>query len=279
VLFKLQKSTEICLESNKDESMKNTALITGASSGIGKELATIHAEKGGDLILVARGQDKLNELKAELEKKHGIQVSIIAKDLSEFGAAKELFNEVESLGIQVDYLMNNAGFGLVGKFHELPWDRQMQMINLNMVALTELTYLLLPSMVARNKGKILNTSSTAALIPGPLQAVYFASKAYVSSFSNAIAEELYDKAITVTALLPGATETSFAKTSGADKTAIYSNPASARSVAEDGYNAMIKGKLDVISVSSRSQKMQLSLVSFFPKKMILKTTRQMQEEK
>ena len=279
VLFKLQKSTEICLESNKDESMKNTALITGASSGIGKELATIHAEKGGDLILVARGQDKLNELKAELEKKHGIQVSIIAKDLSEFGAAKELFNEVESLGIQVDYLMNNAGFGLVGKFHELPWDRQMQMINLNMVALTELTYLLLPSMVARNKGKILNTSSTAALIPGPLQAVYFASKAYVSSFSNAIAEELYDKAITVTALLPGATETSFAKTSGVDKTAIYSNPASARSVAEDGYNAMIKGKLDVISVSSRSQKMQLSLVSFFPKKMILKTTRQMQEEK
>jgi len=101
----------------------------------------------------------------------------------------------------------------------------------------------------------------------------------VSSFSNAIAEELYDKDITVTALLPGATETSFAKTSGVDKTAIYSNPASARSVAEDGYNAMIKGKLDVISVSSRSQKMQLSLVSFFPKKMILKTTRKMQEEK
>jgi len=279
VLFKLQKSTEICLESKKYESMKNTALITGASSGIGKELATIHAEKGGNLILVARGQDKLNELKAELEKKHGIQVNTIAKDLSQIGAAKELFNEVESLGIQVDYLINNAGFGLVGKFHELPWDRQMQMINLNMVALTELTYLLLPSMVARNSGKILNTSSTAALIPGPLQAVYFASKAYVSSFSNAIAEELYDKDITVTALLPGATETSFAKTSGVDKTVIYSNPASARSVAEDGYNAMIKGKLDVISVSSRSQKMQLSLVSFFPKKMILKTTRKMQEEK
>tara|TARA_B110001452_G_C15217232_1_gene422065 strand:+ start:1126 stop:1905 length:780 start_codon:yes stop_codon:yes gene_type:complete len=259
--------------------MKNTALITGASGGIGKELATIHAEKGGNLILVARGQDKLNELKAELEKKHGIKVNTIAKDLSQIGAAKELFNEVESLGIQVDYLINNAGFGLVGKFHKLPWDRQMQMINLNMVALTELTYLLLPSMVARNSGKILNTSSTAALIPGPLQAVYFASKAYVSSFSNAIAEELYDKDITVTALLPGATETSFAKTSGVDKTAIYSNPASARSVAEDGYNAMIKGKLDVISVSSRSQKMQLSLVSFFPKKMILVQTRKMQEVK
>jgi len=259
--------------------MKNTALITGASSGIGKELATIHAEKGGNLIIVAQRQDKLNELKDELEKKHSVQVNTIAKDLSLTGASKELFNEVQSLGIQVDYLMNNAGFGLVGKFHELSWDRQMQMINLNMIALTELTYLFLPSMVARNNGKILNTSSTAALIPGPLQAVYFASKAYVSSFSNALAEELHDKNITVTALLPGATQTGFAKISGVDKTAIFSNPASARSVAEDGYNAMIKGKLDIVSVSSRSQKIQLSLVPLFPKKMILKTTRQMQEEK
>ena len=259
--------------------MKNTALITGASSGIGKELATIHAERGGNLILVARSKDKLSELKVELEKKHEVLVSIIPKDLSVTGATKELFTEVQSLGIQVDYLMNNAGFGLVGKFHELPWERQMQMINLNMVALTELTYLFLKGMVARNKGKILNTSSTAGLIPGPLQAVYFASKAYVSSFSNAIAEELYDKNITVTALLPGATETGFAKTSGVDKTAIYSNPASARSVAEDGYNAMINGKLDVISVSSRSQKMQLSFVPFFPKKMLLKQTRQLQEQK
>jgi len=229
--------------------MKNTALITGASSGIGKELATIHAERGGNLILVARSKDKLNELKVELEKKHKVLVSIIPKDLSAAGAAKELFNEVQSLGIQVDYLMNNAGFGLVGKFHELPWERQMQMINLNMIALTELTYLFLQEMVPRNNGKILNTSSTAGLIPGPLQAVYFAFKAYFSSFSNAIAEELYDKNITVTALLPGATETGFAKISGVDKTAIYSNPASARSVAEDGYNAMVKGKLDVISVS------------------------------
>lgn len=259
--------------------MKNTALITGASSGIGKELAIIHAERGGNLVLVARSKDKLNELKVELEKKHEVLVRIIQKDLSVTGAAKELFNEVQSLGVQVDYLMNNAGFGLVGKFHELPWERQMQMINLNMIALTELTYLFLQEMVARNNGKILNTSSTAGLIPGPLQAVYFASKAYVSSFSNAIAEELFDKNITVTALLPGATETGFAKTSGVDKTAIYSNPASARSVAVDGYNAMIKGKLDVISVSSRSQKMQLSLVPFFPKKMILKQTRQMQEQK
>ncbi len=259
--------------------MKNTALITGASSGIGKELATIHVEKGGNLILVARNQDKLNELKTELEKKHKVQVTIIPKDLSLIGAAKKLFNEIQSLDIQVDYLMNNAGIGLVGKFHKLSWERQMQMINLNMVAITELTYLFSQGMVASNHGKILNTSSTAGLIPGPLQALYFASKAHVSSFSNAISEELYDKNITVTALLPGATETGFAKTSGVDKTSIYNNPTSARSVEEDGYSAMLKGKLNVISVSSRLQKMQLSIVRFFPKKKILQQTRKMQEQK
>ncbi|MDC1361942.1 SDR family oxidoreductase [Crocinitomicaceae bacterium] len=259
--------------------MKNTALITGASGGIGKELATIHAEKGGNLILVARRQDKLNELKTELEKKHGVKVSTIAKDLSVAGAAKELFNEVESLGIQVDYLINNAGFGLRGKFHELPLERQSQMINLNMVALTELMYLFLPEMVAGNSGKILNTSSTAGLMPGPLQAVYYASKAYVTFLSNAVAEELHETNITITALLPGATDTEFAKTSGMDKTSLFNKAASARSVAEDGYNAMMKGKLEVVSGLARSQKIMMSLLPFFPKKMLLKQTRQMQEVK
>jgi len=259
--------------------MKKTALITGASSGIGKELATIHAEKGGNLILVARRLNELNELKAKLEKNHGVQIRIIAKDLSVVGAAKELFNEVESLGIQVDYLMNNAGFGLRGKFHELPLERQSEMINLNMVSLTELMYLFLPGMVARNSGKILNTSSTASLIPGPLQAVYYASKAYVSFLSNAVAEELYDTNITVTALLPGATDTEFAKTSGMDKTSLFNKTVSAKSVATDGYNAMMEGKLEVISGLPKSQKIMMSLIPFFPKKLILQQTRQMQEVK
>lgn len=258
--------------------MRKTALITGASSGIGKELATIHAEKKGDLILVARRQDKLNELKAKLEKKYGIQVNTIVKDLSVVGSAQELFKEIESKNIQVDYLMNNAGFGLVGKFHELSWDRQIQMINLNIIALTELTYLFLPKMVARNSGKILNTSSTAALVPGPLQAVYYASKAFVSSLSYAIAEELRDTNITITALLPGATESEFGKISGMDKTALFNNPTSARSVAEDGYNAMIKGKLDVTS-APRLMKIMMSMLPFLPKRMILKQTRHMQEVK
>ena len=139
--------------------MKHTALITGASSGIGKELAHIHAEQGGDLVIVARRQEKLDALKLQLEKKHAITVTTIAKDLSQPNAAKEVFEEVQKKNIQVEYLINNAGFGLRGKFHELSWERQQQMIHLNMVALTELMYLFLPKMVKCNRGKILNTSS------------------------------------------------------------------------------------------------------------------------
>lgn len=257
--------------------MKNTALITGASSGIGKELARIHAEKGGDLIIVARRQDKLNALKTELENKYTIKVVTIVKDLSKPNAAKTLFDDIKAQNIQVDYLINNAGFGLRGRFHELPWERQQQMINLNMVALTELMYLFLPDMVARNSGKILNTSSTASFTPGPLQAVYFATKSYVTFLSNAIAEELADTNITVTCLMPGATETEFAKTSGMDKTGLFAKTATARSVAEDGYNAMISGKLDVVSGLTFSQKIMMKTVPFVPKRTMLKQIKQMQE--
>lgn len=253
------------------------ALITGASTGIGKELAKIHAEKGGDLVLVARSEDKLNELKAELEKVYGVNVTYLVKDLSTLGTTQEVYNEVKEAGIKIDYLMNNAGFGLLGKFHELPWTRQHQMMNLNMIALTELTYLFLPEMVKRNSGKILNTSSTASLVPGPLQAVYYASKAYVTFLGNALAEELHDTNITVTNLLPGATETEFGATSGMDKTPMFRRMATAHSVAMDGYNGMIEGKLDVISGLTFGQKAMISMLPFTPKKMLLKNIRQMQE--
>jgi hypothetical protein len=221
----------------------------------------------------------LNELKVDLENNYGVSVHTISKDLSEPNSAKELFEEITSKGFQVEILMNNAGFGLRGKFYELSWERQSQMINLNMVALTELMSLFLPGMVARNKGMILNTSSTASLMPGPLQAVYFASKAYVTFLSNAVAEELRNTKVTITALLPGATNTEFAKTSGMDKTSLFSRTASARSVAEVGYNAMLKGKLDVFAGVSGSQKMMVSMLPFFPKKMLLKQVHQMQEVK
>lgn len=257
--------------------MSKTALITGASSGIGKELAIIHAEKGGNLVLVARRKEKLEALKQELEEKFKVNVTILSKDLTQLNAPQEIYDELKSKGIQVDYLINNAGFGGHGKFHERALEDDLAMINLNVVALTLLTKLFLPEFVARNSGKVLNVSSTASFMPGPLQAVYFATKAYVTFLSNAIAEELYDTNITVTNLMPGATETEFGQVSGMDKTDLFEKSVSAHSVALDGYNGMLKGKLDVISGLTTSQKVMVKMVPFTPKKMLLKQIRQMQE--
>ncbi len=258
---------------------KKIALVTGASTGIGKEFAHIHAERGGDLIVVARSSDKLQQMKSELEQKYSINVLVITKDLGQPEAPKEIYEEVKKAGLDVDYLINNAGFGGLGKFHERAWEEDLAMINLNIVALTALTRFFLPDFVKRNSGKILNVSSTASFMPGPLQAVYFATKAYVTFFSNAIAEELYDTNITVTTLMPGATKTEFGRVSGMDKTAMFQKTASARSVAEEGYKGMLQGKLDVVSGLTTSQKMMMAMIPFTPKKMLLKQIRQMQEVK
>jgi len=257
--------------------MKKVALITGASSGIGKELARIHAEKGGDLIVVARRADKLKLLETELQTKHQTKIVTLIKDLSKPNAAQQVFDEVKQAGITVDYLINNAGFGGRGKFHERDWETDLNMINLNVVALTALTRFFLPGFVKRNIGKILNVSSTASLLPGPLQAVYYATKAYVTSFSNAIAEELHDTKVSVTALLPGATETEFAQVSGMDKTTLFEKTFSARSVAEDGYEGMLAGKLNVLSGLTFAQKMMMKSIPLTPKKMLLSQIRKMQE--
>lgn len=257
--------------------MKKMALITGASSGIGKEFARIHSEKGGDLIIVARSEDKLNELKKELEESNKTNVYVIAKDLTEPNATKEIYDEVKEKNLKVDYLINNAGFGGLGKFYERDIEEDISMINLNIKALTSLTHHFLQDFVKSNDGKILNVSSTASLMPGPLQAVYYATKAYVTSFNNAIAEELHDTNITVTNLMPGATETEFGRISGMDKTDMFKSTASARSVAEDGYNGMLEGKLDVTSGLTFSQKVMSAFIPLTPKKMILKQVRNMQE--
>lgn len=257
--------------------MNNVALITGASTGIGKELAYIHAEKKGDLIIVARSLDKLDLLKRDIERQYGVKVMVIVKDLGVSGAPKEIYDEVNTAGIKVDYLINNAGFGGLGKFHERKWDEDLSMINLNITALTTLTRLFLPDFVKWNEGRIMNVSSTASFMPGPLQAVYYASKAYVTFFSNAIAEELHDTNVTVTALMPGATETEFGRISGMDKTSMFKKAATARGVAEDGYNGMLQGKLDVVTGLTLSQRIMMAFIPILPKKMVLKQIRQMQE--
>lgn len=259
--------------------MKNTALITGASSGIGKELAIIHAKKGGNLVLVARREDKLKSLKQELESAYNIKVKVIAKDLSDLTTPQEIYDEILQKGIEIEILINNAGFGALGKFHELDLNRQIAMINLNVTSLTALTRLFLPDFVKRNSGKVLNTSSTASFMPGPLQAVYFATKAYVTFFSNALSEELRDTNVTVTNLMPGATESEFGATSGMDKTEMFQQTVTSKSVAVDGYEGMLKGKIDVISGLTFGQKAMMAMIPFMPKKMVLKQIRQMQEVK
>ncbi|MCT4590001.1 MAG: SDR family oxidoreductase [Carboxylicivirga sp.] len=257
--------------------MKNIALITGASTGIGKELAIIHAEKGGDLVVVARSEDKLVTLKKELENQFGISVKVIAKDLTDLNAVQELYNEVKKEGLEIEYLINNAGFGSLGKFAEQNLMTHVSMINLNITALTALSHMFLPDLIQRNKGKILNVSSTASFMPGPLQAVYFATKAYVTFLSNALSEELKGTNVTVTNLMPGATETEFGARSGMDKTAVFKSTVSAKSVALDGYNGMLKGQLDVISGLGTSEKIMMKMIPFLPKKVVLGQIRKMQE--
>ncbi|MEM1398465.1 MAG: SDR family oxidoreductase [Pseudomonadota bacterium] len=249
--------------------MKDVALITGASSGIGRELARVHAETGGSIIAVATNQKRLDALKQELEAAHGISVMVIVKDLTQPGASREVFEAVKEAEIEIDSLINNAGFGGRGKFHERKWEEDLAMIRLNILALTELTHLFLPGFVARNKGRILNTSSTASLVPGPLQSVYFATKAYVSSFSNALSGELLGTKVTVTNLMPGATESRFAQVAGMDKTGLFAKPATARSVAQDGYDAMMRGDMDVMSGVSFARRLMLRIAPLLPKKMIL----------
>lgn len=257
--------------------MTGTALITGASSGIGKEFARIHAERGGDLVLVARREARLNELKSELEGKHRVQVHVLAEDLSDEAAPHRIFEAIAGSGMKIDILINNAGFGGRGNFHEREWRLDRNMIQVNIVALSALTRLFLPGMVERNEGRILNVSSTAGEMPGPLQAVYFASKAYVTSFSNALCEELRDTKVTVTTLMPGATESEFASTSGMEKTPLFQNTASARSVAEAGYQAMLRGKLNVVAGVPFSRRMIYMLVPLLPKRMLMREVRKTQE--
>lgn len=255
----------------------NVALITGASGGIGKQFAYLHAAKGGDLVLVARSKQSLETLKVELENQYKVSVTVIAQDLAKPEAAKTLFEHTESLGIQVDVLINNAGFGGHGKFHERDLAAEQAMMQLNMVTLTELSHFYLQGMVARNKGKILNVSSTASMLPGPLQAVYYASKAYVTSFSQALAEEVSDTNVTVTVLCPGTVNTGFVEAGNLQGVDAWKNAASAESVAKCGYQAMEKGQLLVINEASLHFMLNW-IIPLLPRKLVLKLSRQAMEK-
>ncbi|WP_261392399.1 SDR family NAD(P)-dependent oxidoreductase [Priestia flexa] len=188
---------------------KGYALITGASGGIGRQLAYHFAEDGYSPVLVARSKEKLEELKKELENNYSISVLISIKDLSKQKEALKLYDEIKQQRITVQFLVNNAGFGLYGAFIETSWAEEADMIDLNIKTLTYLTKLFLPEMVERNEGRILNIASVASFLPGPLMAVYYATKAYVLSFTEALENELKDTNITISALCPGPTKTGF----------------------------------------------------------------------
>jgi short-subunit dehydrogenase len=254
--------------------MKNTALITGASNGIGLELAKVHASKGGDLVLVARNKSKLDELKIDLEKQFKISVLTIKKDLSLPNAAMEIYEETTKKDIQVDYLINNAGFGDFGMFVETDWNKELQMINLNITTLTLFTKLYLQDMMKRRSGKIMNVASTAAFQPGPTMAVYCATKAYVLSFSEAVSNEVSDKGITITSLCPGATETGFKTAAALEESKLFKDKKlpTAKEVAEYGYAAMIKGK--TVAIHGMLNSIMANAIRFIPRALILKVSRQ-----
>ena len=227
--------------------MQQLGLVTGASSGIGRALAHEHARRGRDLIVVARSEDELHALAGKLRSQYDVEVRVVAKDLTQPDSRRELFKLVDEEGLTVDYLFNNAGFGGAGQFYEQEWGMLSGMMELNMRAVTELLHLFLPGMVARGRGRVLNTSSTAGFMPGPRQAVYFATKAYVNSVSKAVASELQGTGVTVTALCPGAVKTDFADTAGLGDSKLFESAATPETTAAQGYTAMEAGRLEVIT--------------------------------
>ncbi len=232
-----------------NQSSKETVLVTGASGGIGLELARQFAKNGFDLVLAARSAGKLADIKKEFEKQYNVRVSVIVKDLIKPGAAGELFEETKKAGLSIDILVNNAGFGTYGPFAQSDLTKELEMIQLNISALTHLTRLVLPGMLEKKKGRILNVASTAAFQPGPLMAVYYATKAFVLSFTDAISAELEKTGIVVSSLCPGPTKSDFQKTAGLDLGMNIFRAAgimTSEAVAEVGYREFMKGKRVII---------------------------------
>ena len=249
---------------------RKTALITGSYGGLGTCFVNIHAENGGNLILVGRSQKKLDEQAESVRKQYGVDVQTIAVDLSAPEAAQKVYDTCRENGLQVDYLINNAGFGGHGDFsRERTMEQDMSMIAVNIETPTRLCKLFLPDFIKRGNGRVLNVSSTAATMPGPLQAVYFATKAYVTSLSNALWRELQNTGVTVTALMPGAMQTGFISAGGLSDTKMFANAVDPMAVAKDGYNGMLKGKLNVTSGLPGWQTPVMKLAPMFPKKTML----------
>jgi uncharacterized protein len=245
-----------------------TALVTGASGGIGEELAKVFAAHGFDLVLVARTEAKLIALGESLAAQHGIRTTTIAADLSRPEAPAEVVTQLAARDTTVDVLVNNAGFAAYGKFQEIDLDHQLQLIRVNTAALTELTHHLLPGMIERRRGKVLNLASTAAFMPGPLMAVYYASKAYVLSFSEALNSELSGTGVTVTALCPGPTSTGFQSRAQMEDSRLVRGREimDATTVAQAAYTGLMRSRPVVIP--GASNRIVTLMPRFLPRRII-----------
>jgi len=257
---------------------KQTALITGATSGIGLELAKLFAKGGYNVVIVARDMQELQDAAQQLKQSADVDVTTISKDLFKKESAFELYEEVNAKGITIDILVNNAGQGQYGEFVDSDIDRQLDIIQLNIASLVSLTYLYLQDFTVAGAGRILNTSSIASKAPGPWQAVYHATKAFVQSFTEAIRSEVKDKGVVVTALLPGVTDTDFFnKADMNDSKAVQDKDkmADPAVVAKDGYEALMRGE-DMV-VSGMSNKMQVALGAITPDDTLADITNKKQE--
>ncbi|MFL5341839.1 MAG: SDR family NAD(P)-dependent oxidoreductase [Gemmataceae bacterium] len=251
-------------------------LITGASSGIGLELAKLFAADKSNLILVARSADKLNALADSLRQQHGIVAGVLVKDLAAPEAPQELFDKLKRDGVTADVLVNNAGFGRRGPIAEVPLSLQLDMIQVNVTALTALTRLFLPGMLARNRGGILNVGSTAGFEPGPNMGVYYATKAYVLHYTEALAEEVRGTNLKVSCLAPGPTHTGFADAAGMRSARLFKLGAmSAAAVAKIGHRGFRRGK--VVNVAGWRNWLLVESVRFAPRFLVRKITKSLQE--
>jgi short-subunit dehydrogenase len=256
-----------------------TALVTGASSGIGLELASLAARDRYDLLLVARRRERLESIGRGLAEEYGIRAIILAKDLAEASAPEALAREVAERGLSVDVLVNNAGFGTWGFFAETALERQLEMIRVNVAAVTALARLFLPGMIARRSGRILNVASTAAFQPGPLMAVYYATKAYVLSFSEALASETAGTGVTVTALCPGPVATGFQEAAGVGSIPLFKPALLTRTsdVARAGWDGMHRGKRIVIPGLTNRILVQSERIA--PRRLVTAIARRLQESR
>jgi short-subunit dehydrogenase len=254
-------------------SQAENALITGASGGIGYELAKLLARDHHNLVLVARSGDKLAQIASELQNQFGVTVKTVPLDLAAPAATKFLSDQLQREGVTVDILVNNAGFGAFGEFAQMREEEILGQIHLNVTALTYLTRLFLPPMLQRHQGKVMNVASTAGFVPGPLMAVYYATKAYVISFSEALANELRGSGVTVTCFCPGATHTGFAKRAGTENSRLFKQLGAmdVETVARDGYRAVMGGH--TLAISGVHNWVVAESVRFAPRKMVTAVSR------